>query len=111
MNASYWTSPTGQHVLALERLLLADHIRRFHGDTVLWAGTHSPSAICLSRCMVRNPVFLDLNGNSPVAPAAQETKALQPGAQGLHEAAAEVAGASPSPEPGGQLNAPASCSP
>ncbi|MEM9624457.1 MAG: class I SAM-dependent methyltransferase [Pseudomonadota bacterium] len=61
MNRTYWQTASGQHVLHFEQALLTEHIRRFHGDTVMWAGTHGPSAVCMQRCMVRNPVFFDLS--------------------------------------------------
>ncbi len=60
MTSNYWSTPTGTHVLRLERILLAEHIRRFHGDTVVWAGIEPAAAGCLAHCMVRNPVFFDL---------------------------------------------------
>jgi len=53
-----WTTALGRQTLDLESTSLSALVRRLHGDTVLWAGTHAVSARTLEGCMVRNCVFV-----------------------------------------------------
>ena len=51
-------SSFGQWVLAEEKPLLADLVRRFHGDTLIWSGATPQAAEGVKRCMVRNCFYL-----------------------------------------------------
>ncbi len=62
-----WQSPLGAHVLDIEKRVLGPLIRRFHGDSVLWAGEHAESALSLKRCMVRHAVRLQQLDSVPDA--------------------------------------------
>ncbi|MDP6473126.1 MAG: methyltransferase domain-containing protein [Pseudomonadales bacterium] len=43
---------------------LADQVRRFHGDTLVWAGQDTQLAGSVSRCMVRNCFYAAARGAS-----------------------------------------------
>ena len=53
-----WSSPLGEATLSLEQPVLAPLVRRLHGDSVVWAGSHRPSASSLQQCMVRSCIHL-----------------------------------------------------
>jgi len=74
-----WNSPLGRQVLTLETAAITPFIRRLHGDVVLWAGSHVPSADMLQRCMVRHSLFLQPRpelGPSTMASLAGQLEAL-----------------------------------
>lgn len=48
----------GQWILDREKSLLADLVRRFHGDTLIWSGGTPEAAEGVRRCMVRNCFYL-----------------------------------------------------
>ena len=56
--AGWCGSSLGQWVLAREDRLLADLVRRFHGDTLVWSGGTPATARGVKRCMVRNCFYL-----------------------------------------------------
>ena len=51
-------SSFGQWILAREKSLLAESVRRFHGDTLIWSGGTPEAAEGVRRCMVRNCFYL-----------------------------------------------------
>lgn len=51
-------SSFGRWILAREKPLLADLVRRFHGDTLIWTGATPEAAGGVKRCMVRNCFYL-----------------------------------------------------
>jgi SAM-dependent methyltransferase len=55
--ANWFESPVGELVLERESELLAQHVRRFHGDTLLWLGPAASQRCDLARCMVRSRFF------------------------------------------------------
>ena len=56
--AGWSDSSLGQWILAREEPLLADLVRRFHGDTLIWSGGTPSAAGGVKRCMVRNCFYL-----------------------------------------------------
>jgi SAM-dependent methyltransferase len=61
---AWLATPAGERLLADEAPYVAETARRFHGDTLLWAGCHTPLTDTVRGCMVRNRVFA-LDGTSP----------------------------------------------
>ena len=70
-SATWPDSSLGQWILSEEEPMLADLVRRFHGDTLVWSGPVAAVADGVKRCMVRNcfyagapggPVHADLAG-------------------------------------------------
>ena len=51
--AAWFRTPAGQRLAAAERPHLAESVRLFHGDAMLWLGPVPDSAEVASRCMVR----------------------------------------------------------
>ncbi len=52
--AGWSDSNLGQWILAEEAPLLADLVRRFHGDILVWSGPTPAATAGVKRCMVRN---------------------------------------------------------
>ncbi len=65
--ASWFQSPLGTTVLQKEARLLAQGVRRCHGDSMLWLGPVLVPGIELERCMVRHRFYGALPGFSPTA--------------------------------------------
>ena len=63
--ASWWSTPAGERLLEEQAPALAQAVRRFHGDSLLWLGCHSPSSEIVRRCMVRNRFYAALPGTCP----------------------------------------------
>lgn len=61
---AWLATPAGERLLADEAPYVADMARRFHGDTLLWAGCHTPLTDTVRGCMVRHRVFA-LDDSSP----------------------------------------------
>jgi SAM-dependent methyltransferase len=55
---SFWASPLGRRVLAVERQALTSQVRRLHGSVALWAGETPVPVELLNSCMVRQGVYL-----------------------------------------------------
>ena len=53
----------GQRVVDEEKPFLAEQVRRFHGDTLVWAGQDTALAQSVSRCMVRNCFYAAARGS------------------------------------------------
>ncbi len=67
--ADWFGSTTGQRLLAEQNPLIAECARRFHGDTLLWAGCHTDLTDTVRGCMVRNRFHLEtcaLSGDCPM---------------------------------------------
>jgi SAM-dependent methyltransferase len=47
----------GERLLAEQSQYVADAARRFHGDTLLWAGCHTELTDTVHGCMIRNRLF------------------------------------------------------
>ena len=62
--AAWSNSRLGQWVLAREDALLAELVRRFHGDTLVWSGGTPGAAAGVRRCMVRNCFYLAVRGTA-----------------------------------------------
>lgn len=56
--AAWSDSGLGEWILAREEALLADLVRRFHGDSLIWSGVTPAAAGGVRRCMVRNCFYL-----------------------------------------------------
>ncbi|MEQ8486906.1 MAG: class I SAM-dependent methyltransferase [Pseudomonadales bacterium] len=50
-------SPLGERLLEEEAACLGEAARRFHGDTLLWAGCHEQVAQTVRGCMVRHRLY------------------------------------------------------
>lgn len=57
-SANWPETSLGQWVLSAEQPLLADLVRRFHGDTLIWSGSTPDAAAGVKRCMVRNCFYV-----------------------------------------------------
>lgn len=55
--SQWFAGPQGGRLLREERSYLGEAARRFHGDTLLWAGCHGDIAGTVRGCMVRNRLF------------------------------------------------------
>jgi SAM-dependent methyltransferase len=56
--ASWFDTPPGRRLLAEQGPSLEEAARRFHGDTLLWAGCHTASTDTVSGCMIRHRLFV-----------------------------------------------------
>lgn len=68
--ADWFGSTTGQRLLAEQSPHIAECARRFHGDTLLWAGCHTDLTDTVRGCMVRHRFHLETcaaNGDCPEA--------------------------------------------
>ena len=74
-----WHTGLGQRTLSLEQPLLADPIRRLHGDSVLWCSDYNEGAQWLSRCMIRQ--LVRVNANAESYSSATRERATQNGSQ------------------------------
>ena len=54
---AWFASPLGERLLAEQAPHLAEIARRFHGDTLLWAGCQTPLTETVRGCMVRNRLY------------------------------------------------------
>lgn len=80
--ASWFDSVSGQRLLAEQTPIVGECARRFHGDTLLWAGCHTDLTDTVRGCMVRNRFYLETCGG--VAGCPQEGDAASFRAD-LHE--------------------------
>ena len=55
--ADWLGTPAGLRVLGLERPVLQEAVRRFHGDSLLWIGATADLVDTTAQCMVRARVF------------------------------------------------------
>jgi len=53
----WFETPLGRALIARETPYLAQGVRRFHGDTMLWLGPVPVAGLDLDRCMVRHRLF------------------------------------------------------
>ena len=56
--ASWFNSVPGRRLLAEQTPLITECARRFHGDTLLWAGCHADLSETVRGCMIRNHLLL-----------------------------------------------------
>lgn len=56
--SNWFCSPAGQRLVGEQEDLIRERARRFHGDTLLWVGCHSPLAKSVRGCMVRNRLLM-----------------------------------------------------
>ena len=56
--ASWFKTSLGGRLLAEQTPIVEECARRFHGDTLLWAGCHTPLLDTVRGCMVRNRFLL-----------------------------------------------------
>jgi len=57
--ASWFDSNAGRRLLAEQAPVIGECARRFHGDTLLWAGCHTDLTDTVRGCMVRNRFHLE----------------------------------------------------
>lgn len=57
--ASWFDSSSGRRLLNEQAPLISECARRFHGDTLLWAGCHTDLTDTVRGCMVRNRFRLE----------------------------------------------------
>lgn len=65
--SSWLQTPAGERLLAEQAPIIAQEVRRFHGDSLLWLGCHSPSSEIVRRCMIRYRFYAALPGSCPSA--------------------------------------------
>jgi SAM-dependent methyltransferase len=58
-------TPLGRRVVQEERHLLSEQVRRFHGDTLVWAGRDTELASSVSRCRVRHCFYAAAPATAP----------------------------------------------
>ena len=56
---TWFDSSQGQRLLAEQTPFVGECARRFHGDTLLWAGCHTALARTVRGCMIRHHFLLD----------------------------------------------------
>jgi SAM-dependent methyltransferase len=56
--ASWFESAPGRRLLDEQTPLISESARRFHGDTLLWAGCHTDLTETVRGCMIRNHFLL-----------------------------------------------------
>ena len=76
--AAWLATPAGCRLLAAERPVMRETVRRFHGDSLLWIGPTADLVDTTDQCMVRArictaPCNLPLNSSAGVQAAAQPT--------------------------------------
>lgn len=69
--SNWFASSLGKRLLTEQGPLIGESARRFHGDTLLWVGCHTPLVDTVRGCMIRNHLFLQLPDT--VAGAESET--------------------------------------
>jgi len=57
--ASWFDSSSGRRLLSEQAPVISECARRFHGDTLLWAGCHTDLTDTVRGCMVRNRFHLE----------------------------------------------------
>ena len=57
--ASWFDTNVGRRLLAEQAPVISDCARRFHGDTLLWAGCHTDLSDTVRGCMIRNRFHLE----------------------------------------------------
>lgn len=57
--ASWFDSSSGRRLLSEQAPVISECARRFHGDTLLWAGCHTDLTDTVRGCMVRHRFFLE----------------------------------------------------
>lgn len=57
--ASWFESTLGRRLLAEQAPFIGECARRFHGDTLLWAGCHTDLTDTVRGCMIRNRFHLE----------------------------------------------------
>ncbi len=60
---NWWQSPAGERLRLAQQSTIAEEVRRFHGDTLVWIGCHRATAEYVRRCMVRNRFYVALPGS------------------------------------------------
>ena len=90
-----WEGEFGALVLALERVMMRDTLRRLHGESVLFSSDHLTGGEMLSRCMVRQSVRLVSGARRQqlTAPVAEQGAYLVGDLEALPLASASIDGA------------------
>jgi len=69
--AAWFATPAGQRVLREEAALLAEALRRAHGDTLLWLGCPLAMADAVQGCMVRSRLLGTVIPSQPLSEIAR----------------------------------------
>ena len=75
--ASWFDSSSGRRLLEEQTPVISECARRFHGDTLLWAGCHTDLTDTVRGCMIRNRFRLETCGLA--ADCGSETAEGDPG--------------------------------
>lgn len=62
---AWLATPTGRRLLAAERPVLREAVRRLHGDSLLWAGATPDLVDTTDQCMVRARICMSGVGSDP----------------------------------------------
>ncbi len=57
--AAWFASSSGHRLLSEQAPVISECARRFHGDTLLWAGCHTDLTDTVRGCMIRNRFWLE----------------------------------------------------
>lgn len=71
--ATWFDSNVGRRLLAEQAPVISDCARRFHGDTLLWAGCHTDLTDTVRGCMIRNRFHLETCGMPDAGPGEGDT--------------------------------------
>lgn len=80
--ASWFDSASGRRLLAEQTPLIGECARRFHGDTLLWAGCQTDLTDTVRGCMIRNRFYLETCAGANGCAAEGETAGFR---ADLHE--------------------------
>ena len=74
---AWFATPLGERLLAEQAPYLAEIARRFHGDTLLWAGCQTELTETVRGCMVRNRLYTLCNPPANLSPDDEERACFQ----------------------------------
>ena len=74
--AAWLATPAGTRLLASERPLVQEAVRRFHGDSLLWVGASAELVDTTWQCMVRARMFASLDVSEPALERSDEVNVV-----------------------------------
>lgn len=78
--STWLATPAGGRLLDLERPVLQETVRRFHGDSLLWIGATTDLVDTTAQCMVRERICAAYGAlNREATPGLDGTRAAMPG--------------------------------
>ena len=77
--AEWLATPAGNRLLGLERPVVHETVRRFHGDALLWVGCSPRLLDTTAQCMVRSRILVT-TGTTPCRSLSREVGSVRPDA-------------------------------